>query len=286
MLGKLIKHDFRAFARTLLPMQLGVLGGGILAVVLTRLSTALLSATRSGAVGPWVQIFSVLFFLLVGLLVLVVCASSLVTLVLICLRVQKNFFGDEGYLTFSLPTTAGRLLWSKIITGTLWMLINGAVILFTMFLFGLFGTADGALINLNVWQSVGGLFRGFGDLFTAIFSAEAVPGMWLLSILAMLDCLAWLLLQVIMLCFSIIAGGMSAQKHKLLAAIGVYLAAHFVLGILFTVGVAVCVTAVGTMAPVGAVWFMLLSALVVLGGLSAGLFFWSRHLIKDRLNLQ
>ena len=35
MLGKLMKHDFRALSRTLFPLQIGVLGGGLLATLLT-----------------------------------------------------------------------------------------------------------------------------------------------------------------------------------------------------------------------------------------------------------
>ena len=38
MLKKLLKHDFRALSRTLVPMQIGVLGGGLVATLLTALT--------------------------------------------------------------------------------------------------------------------------------------------------------------------------------------------------------------------------------------------------------
>lgn len=288
MLGKLIKHDFRAFARTLLPLQIGVVGAGVVTAILTRLSSAMSNVAHVADGTPaarWMMVFSVLFFIVVGLLLLAVAASSLVSLVLICGRVQKSFFGDEGYLTFSLPTTTEKLLWSKIITGTIWMLISGAAIALSIFVFALFGTAEGTFVNASVWQSAGGFFRGFGDLIAGIFSAE-LPGMWFFSLLALLDGLAYLLLQVILLYFAVIAGGMAAKRHKLLASIGIYLAAHFVLGLLLTIGGVISVTAMALMTPVGAAWLVLASVLVVLCGIAAGLFFWSRHLIKDKLNLQ
>lgn len=288
MLGKLIKHDFRAFARTLLPLQLGVVGAGAGAAILTRIATLMTNSAHiaDGTPGArWMMVFAFLFYAAVVLLLLAVAATSLVSLVLICTRVQKNFFGDEGYLTFSLPTTTGKLLWAKIITGTAWMLISFVAIALSIFLFALFGTAEGSIVNASVWQSLGGFFKGFGGLFTGIFSSE-LPGMWFFSILAFVDCLVYLLLQVILLYFAVIAGGHAAQKHKLLAAIGIYLVAHFVLGIVLMIGGAIAATMMALMTPVGAAWLVLFGVMVVLGGMCTGLFFWTRHLIKNKLNLQ
>ena len=288
MLGKLMKHGFRSFTRALLPLQIGVVGAGVLAAILTRLSTTMANAAHVADGSPasrWLMVFSVLFFIVVGVLLLAVTASAFVSLVLICTRVQKSFFGDEGYLTFSLPTTTEKLLVSKIVTGTAWMLISGAAIVLSIFLFALFGTAEGTLVNASVWQSAGGFFRGLGDLFGGIFSSE-LPGMWFFSILAVLDGIVYLLLQVILLYFAVIAGGMAAKRHKVLASIGVYLAAHFVLGMVLTIGGVISVTMMALMTPVGAAWLVLIGVLVVLCALAAALFFWSRHLIKNRLNLQ
>lgn len=286
MLGKLIKHDFRAFSRTLLPLQLGVLGGGLLAAVLARLTALLIGTNASGAATGFLWLFGALSALLTGLLFIAICSSALVTLVLICIRVQKSFFGDEGYLTFSLPTTTGRLLWSKIITGTVWLVINSLIILLTMFLFGLFGTTQETFVNMDVLRGLGSFFGGFGDLFVALFTADATPGMWLMAILGVIDVLAGLLLAVLSLYFAVIAGGMMAKKHKLLAAIAVYFAIHFCLGFVLAVCGAFAIAVVSVANPLGAVWLMLVGALIVLGGLSTGLFFWARQLLKNRLNLQ
>lgn len=44
-------------------------------------------------------------------------ASSIITLIFILMRYYKNFFTDEGYLTFTLPVTPHELLWTKLISG-------------------------------------------------------------------------------------------------------------------------------------------------------------------------
>ena len=49
MLKKLMKHDFRALSRTLFPLQIGVLGGGLLATLLTALTIRL--GENSSSVG-------------------------------------------------------------------------------------------------------------------------------------------------------------------------------------------------------------------------------------------
>jgi hypothetical protein len=47
MLGKLIKHDFRALSRTLFPLQIGILAGGLVATLLTVLTIRLNGASAT-----------------------------------------------------------------------------------------------------------------------------------------------------------------------------------------------------------------------------------------------
>ena len=51
MLKKLMKHDFRALSRTLFPLQVGILGGGLVATLLTALTIRLgeHTATEGGS---------------------------------------------------------------------------------------------------------------------------------------------------------------------------------------------------------------------------------------------
>ena len=284
MLGKLIKQDFRGFARTLFPLQIGVLTGGLLATILTRLTALDVSDSRIATV------FVFLSVLAVAVLVFAILASSLVTLVLICLRLQRNFFDDEGYLTFSLPVTTGRLLWSKIITGAIWIAINAVVIVITLLIFAAFGfETEGMLINMDVLRGVGGIFSSMGDFVVELFTYDQIPGLFFMVVLGVLDLVAYLLLQLMSLYFAVITGGMIAKKHKLLASVGMYLLIHFVLGLILSVFGVSGFSAMATMVTFSELmwaWTALVAALIVLGGLTAGLFAWARYLLKCRLNLQ
>ena len=51
MLGKMMKHDFRALSRTLFPLQIGILGGGLVATILSALSIRVSEASWAGANG-------------------------------------------------------------------------------------------------------------------------------------------------------------------------------------------------------------------------------------------
>ena len=288
MLGKLIKHDFRALSRTLMPLQLGVLAGGVLAAILMRISLWMLGSAENGAnLARGTQLlFSFLLSLFTGILVFAVLASALITLLLICIRLQKSLFGDEGYLTFSLPVRVDGLLFSKLITGAIWIAINACIIALTMFLFTGFGMADGTFFSAGVLGFAGSLFQGFFDLIGGLFTAEAVPGMWLMSLVGIIDMLVFVLLQMLLLYFAVIAGSSAFKKHWLLAAIGVYLLSTFCLGFLISTAGVLAVAGIAILTPVAAVWIVLLAAFLLMSGVSAGLYFWTRHLLTKRLNLQ
>ena len=129
MLKKLMKHDFRALSRTLFPLQIGVLGGGLVATLLTAL-TIRLGENASGTGGSallrqLIMGVSATASVLIGIAIM---ASALVTLLLICYHFYRSFLGDEGYLTFTLPVPTSKLIWSKLLTGMFWTLINSLLL--------------------------------------------------------------------------------------------------------------------------------------------------------------
>ena len=121
MLKKLMKHDFRALSRTLFPLQIGVLGGGLVATLLTALTIRLGQNTAStGGSALFRQLVmgvSATASVLIGIAII---ASALITLLLICYHFYRSFLGDEGYLTFTLPVSTSKLIWSKLLTGMIW----------------------------------------------------------------------------------------------------------------------------------------------------------------------
>lgn len=106
MLGKLIKHDLKSTARVIPFLFLAVILMGAVAAVGILLELPVMEGTG------WI------------LMVLSSVAAVIVTFVLVIRHFYKNLYGREGYLTFTLPVSTGRILASKFIVGTMWLVLS------------------------------------------------------------------------------------------------------------------------------------------------------------------
>lgn len=124
MLGKLIKHECRATAR--------ILPFAYLATVILFL-IAWIVKLGVGEMTTVAMIPAVLFLLAsIGVFILM--------LVLCVMRYYKSMFGNEGYLTQTLPVRKSALYFSKLIVSILWLCAS--FILFIASLFGFFYLAS------------------------------------------------------------------------------------------------------------------------------------------------
>ncbi|MCE5187852.1 MAG: hypothetical protein LLF75_01505 [Eubacteriales bacterium] len=290
MLGKLMKHDFRALSRTLFPLQIGILGGGLVATILSALSIRLSEASWAGANGSnllkgLILAVSVTSAVLIGIAIM---ASLFVTLVLICYHFYRSFLGDEGYLTFTLPVSTSNLLWSKLLTGMFWVLINSVVVCIALLIYAVFGTTTSTLINIDVLQA---LRQFFTQILPEMSKYISIPVMAAEVIVVGIVGLAAQLLQVY---FAIIVGGQVAKKHRVLAAIGMYLLINMGVGIVsaifmsfVTLGESVSQFALNSAQEAGTFMSTIFGWYGVLFvGLSALFFLVSRAILKKNLNLQ
>ena len=289
MLKKLMKHDFRALSRTLFPLQIGILGGGLVATLLTALTIRLgehtATAGGSALLRQLIMGISATASVLIGIAIM---ASALVTLLLICYHFYRSFLGDEGYLTFTLPVSTGKLIWSKLLTGMLWTAINVVVILVTLLIFSVFGTTSNSIANAEVLQA----FRMFfTDILPQASQYVSVP---LVAVEFVVIAVLALASQLLEIYFAIVVGGQVAKKHRILAAIGMYLLINMGVGIisssfmsLIALGEGFANMAFNTAQDFSVVmtsvfgWFGVLFA-----GLSVLFFFLIRSIFKKNLNLQ
>ena len=290
MLKKLFKHDFRALSRTLFPLQIGILGGGLVATLLSALSIRLSEASWASTSGSnllkgLLMAVSVTGAVLIGVAIM---ASLIVTLIFICHHFYRSFLSDEGYLTFTLPVKTSDLIWSKLFAGMLWMLINGVVVMITLLIYSVFGTTTDTLVNVEVLQA----FRTFfTDLLPQAAQYVSIPLMVVETVVIGILGLAAQLLQFY---FAIIVGGQVAKKHRILAAIGMYLLINMGVGIissvfmsLVTFGEGAASLALNSAQEVGTFmttifgWYGVLFA-----GLSVLFFLLSKSILKKNLNLQ
>ncbi len=118
MLGSLMKHEFRATARRMLP-TLGVLA---LLALLANLSIRLLEAEFGGV------LLKILLVLFIAAFFIGIIVAWIMALVLMIFRFYRNLLKDEGYLMFTLPTNTHALIWSKLLVSTVWFLATALLI--------------------------------------------------------------------------------------------------------------------------------------------------------------
>lgn len=134
MLGKLIKHEFRATGRILLPVYLVML--------LTAALVRGFQVLTERVAGNFMELLATLSVLLFGAAVF---CGSVLAFVLMIYRFYKNLMTDEGYLMFTLPVTTGQLIWSKMIVSAVWLLATAAVDVLSVFV---------AVFNSMAWRDM------------------------------------------------------------------------------------------------------------------------------------
>lgn len=179
MLMKLLKHEFRATARIMLPLYLILLATAVGANLSTR------------GLGDLGALLSVVF----GLVILAVFVMSMVLMVQ---RFRQNLLGDEGYLMFTLPVSVHQHLWAKILVSAFW------------FVASMLAVTAAAVVSVSGQREILGLFRELGRL-------ELSPGEWanLYAFLAELVVLGFVGCFTLCLQFyASMAVGYSLSSHK------------------------------------------------------------------------
>ena len=231
MLGKLLKHEFKATARTMLPM----FGVVLVLSVLANLSFTRIADTDSGALDILFGLFIVAFFL--GLFTMGVMA-----MVVMIQRFYKNVLGDEGYLTLTLPVNVHEIVWSKLIVSFVWFLVTGLIAMAAVFI---------AVFTLT-YTELGEMFRNmpsFGEMMRMFFEETGVTPLQLTGAIAQFA--AMIILSSLTGClhfYAAMALGHSFSNNKVLLSVVFFIAISFVfsfvsslLGI-FTDGLAMTVT--------------------------------------------
>ena len=110
MLSKLLKHEFRATGRIMLPLY-----GAVAALaVLANLSIRVLNVTDNTFV-------SILFGLIVVVFGVSIAAAAIATVVVMIVRFYRNLLGNQGYLMHTLPATVHQQIWAKLIVSLVWI---------------------------------------------------------------------------------------------------------------------------------------------------------------------
>ena len=208
MLGKLIKHEFRATGRLMAPL----FGALVLLALVVRANDLVFQHVESHS-----AFLNILNTLLIIAYVLALFGVMVFSTVLMIKRFHQNFLTDEGYLMFTLPAGVHSLLWSKLITAAL----------FFIFTF----LAEALSVAIVVWR--GGLaremFTGFADFFRRLDSYYMANGLAFA-----LETLALLFVSLLVTCLLFYAPmsiGYSFANHKGLLSVVFYFVIQAILQI-------------------------------------------------------
>ena len=113
MLSKLLRHEFRATGRIMLPVY---------ALLLVSCGGCTLFGRLLGRY-PESTVLSVVQTVFATLFGVTTFGMLLLTLVLMVYRFYKNLMTDEGYLMFTLPVSRSQLIWSKLLVALVWAVV-------------------------------------------------------------------------------------------------------------------------------------------------------------------
>ena len=207
MLGKLIKHEFRATGRLMAPL----FGALLLLAVFARTTNQVMQQVPTTRVLYVISVLLAITYVLAGLGVMVFST------VLMIKRFHQNFLTDEGYLMFTLPVGVHSLLWSKLITAALFSLFTFAAELLALAIVIWQGGASADVYN----NFISGL-RELGSYYTGNGIAIALETFAMLFVSLLVTCLLF---------YAPMSIGYSFANHKGLLSVVFYFVIQAVLQI-------------------------------------------------------
>ena len=218
MLKKLLKYDLKAVFKywwiaAVSTLGLSVLGGFAVTVLRDTVST---EPEKKVPI-----ILEILSSIALPLVYLGFIALGILTVIMIFARYYKNFFSDEGYLTFTLPVKN-----SKVIMGVISSLATSFVVLVNIIIILVIGFFDN-IIKPDFWKE-------FSEFFSEVFKALGVyTFVYVLEIILVVFLAN--LLSTLFLYDCVAIASMLVKKAKVITAIGIYYVANGVISTLFTI---------------------------------------------------
>ena len=283
MLKKLLKYDMQQIYRVWWITAVSVISASLVGAFALRAFTENITKGTYpfiSAIGMLIGMFSV-----IG-----VISSIAITSLLAQYRFYKNFYTDEGYLTFTLPASRKLLLFSKTLNTFIWETAHVILIAICSLIYFIIvpPSTEDSIINPIV-------FEAFGKLMSTIWKTT---GAWFI-----LYIFEFIILAVCTRAFSIIlvelcitVGSIIAKKYKLLVAIGIYYlvngALSFAAQIIMTLsmsftapGLSYILEKMSATAAHAALAVLLLIVVAIISAISLVLYFVTLDKIERKLNL-
>lgn len=272
MLGKLIKYEFKATARRMLPLIVAVL---VLSLLSSFSVMRLDSATDYGVI----QVF---FILIIVAFVVGIIALGVMSIVVFIDRFYKNLLGSEGYLMFTLPVSVDALVWSKLIVSFIWLVLTSLAVLAAMLILG-FVTSALTITGEEIRMFMDGVKLLFAQIGAGNIIGYVLEFVVLMFVSSLATCLHFYLAMAI---------GQAFANRKMLWSVVFYFVLSFALSMLSAAAVALgdkigILDAFVDLAKTAtqSAHLMAVSSIIVYTVVSAILYFPTTALLKKKLNL-
>ncbi len=269
MVKKLWKHELLSYVRLLVPVYVAVFGMAVLARGLQFFEAENVA-------------YEIAFGSSITLSILSMLVSVLLTTIFVIVRFYRNLFSGEGYLTFTLPATPTQHLWVKLTCACVCQLTSLVVIVLAALVLG-FGD-----VNTEV-------FKAIGYLFNKAYGTVGVHMYWF--ILEYVVLLLVSLVSTTLVYYTCISIGQTFKKNRVLATVGIYFAYTVIAQVISTI-LSIAFTVASeflpfeewmkaiTKNPYPYIHGLVAVVLVISAVLSLMFFLLSRHILRNKLNLE
>lgn len=217
MLRKLYKYDLKSVSLLLVILHAVLLVYtviGRIGIFIAERAQAFVSPEASrlwGIAGAFYIVGFILFIL----------AIVIATVVYLAVRIQKNLFSDEGYLTHTLPVKPTQILWSKVFVIWTWSVIDFICVMISVF----------TLITYK--DTLPEILKGASTFFGTLFGNFGFTN-WLEEVITLLAGLSqYFGFYPLLLLFAMCLGNLF-KSHKILGTILSFFGLNVVLGFLNT----------------------------------------------------
>lgn len=257
MLGKLLKQEWKATSRILLPLYMVLACTTLMAALLTHWDNNFKHVITMISMMPYV-------------VSLVLIAAG--TTILLYVHFYKNLLTNEGYLMFTLPVKTNQLVFSKLLTSFLLTSVSIAAIFFSAFLV--------ACASGNYQTVINGLHSAIAELKTG--AGLSTPLLILEFIVLFIVCA----LSNILTVYFAIALGQLFTGHRIIGAFVSYgvLYVAFQLLSLIAMGILILIKGMDYMEQADNTIILIMIPLAIL--INCACYYGTVKILRTKLNLE
>lgn len=214
MLIKLLKYEFKATGRIMLPVYAATIIMGLISSIVFNYRTYINFGENS--------LFTVSSLIIFTLFFCLITAAVVLSFVISILRFKKNLLDNEGYLMNTLPITTGQNISAKLITAVFYQILSVIVAC-------LAGTV---LFVGSTETTIVDIIRGIPHILYYTANHITNRGLLVLLELIVLSLFSLILLNTEM--YTAMSIGHSANNHKVIKSVAAYIIIYIIQNIIGT----------------------------------------------------